>query len=73
LEIYFSVTDDLSQLEEKSLDSITENGKLLKYTSDDHGWCTGVNCTVFFVLSARAPGNYLISTKSTSRKEVIPD
>lgn len=67
----FSISEDLSLLEEKSYDMITDSGKALKFTSDDYGWCT--SCSVFFIVSVKTPNTYLVSGKATSRKEIIPD
>lgn len=56
LDIQFSITDDLTLIEERHDDLVTENGKGMRFTSDDYGWCT--SCNVYFIVSARVPGTY---------------
>lgn len=58
-------------MEDKGNDLVTDKGKALRFTSDDYGWCT--SCSVFFIISVKAPNTYLITGKSTSRKEMLPD
>lgn len=53
------------------MDITTEQGRAVKFTSDDYGWCT--KCVVFFVISVKSPDLYLISGKSTARKELLQD
>ncbi|CDW90748.1 UNKNOWN [Stylonychia lemnae] len=71
IDIFFCLSDDLSQMEERLTDVITDLGKSMKFTSDEYGFCT--SCLVYFVVSVKSANNYFISGKSTSRKEILPD
>lgn len=56
-------------MEERDADMIKDTGKAIKFSSDDFGWC--IKCSVFFIVSVRSPDTYVITGKTTSRKEFL--
>lgn len=58
-------------MEERDGDILSPTGRTFRFTSDDIGWCT--KCFVFFLVNTKNTDTYLISGRTTARREMLND
>lgn len=71
ISLFLSLSDDFSSIDEEDNDLMTESGKMLRFGSGDLSWC--VQCQVFLLVSTRMGGNYRISVRTLSKRDILTE
>eukprot|EP00347_Sterkiella_histriomuscorum_P019514 403341342 len=72
VELYFSYTNDFTQLQSGYGDQIIDGGKALKFTSEDIGWCTNT-CNIYLIASVRTGAQYIVKATTQSDLTFLQD